>query len=180
MESEAASRHVVLSGCSGGGKSTLLGELARRGFRTVPEPGRRIVERELRGAGKALPWVDLEAFARAAIAVASADRESVRGVSGWVFFDRGLVDAAVALEVAAGIPAPQTLERTAPYHPVVFLAPPWPEIFATDEERRHDFTAAASEYERLCRAYRDLGYETFLLPKAAVEARADFVLDHLP
>ena len=36
-------RFIILSGCSGGGKSTLLAELARRGFATVEEPGRRIV-----------------------------------------------------------------------------------------------------------------------------------------
>ncbi len=28
-------QHVILSGCSGGGKSTLLNELAFRGFETV-------------------------------------------------------------------------------------------------------------------------------------------------
>ena len=40
-----SSRHVILSGCSGGGKSTLLADLAGRGFGTVSEPGRRIVGR---------------------------------------------------------------------------------------------------------------------------------------
>jgi len=30
-------RFVVLSGCSGGGKSTLLSELGRRGYRVVEE-----------------------------------------------------------------------------------------------------------------------------------------------
>ena len=39
-------RFIILSGCSGGGKSTLLAELARRGFATVEEPGRRIVIEE--------------------------------------------------------------------------------------------------------------------------------------
>ena len=34
----------VISGCSGGGKSTLLMELARRGHAVVDEPGRRIVQ----------------------------------------------------------------------------------------------------------------------------------------
>ncbi|MBQ2262738.1 MAG: AAA family ATPase, partial [Loktanella sp.] len=67
MTINCASRHVIISGCSGGGKSTLLLELKRRGFETVEEPGRRIVLEELRGDGKALPWVDLEAFARKAI-----------------------------------------------------------------------------------------------------------------
>ena len=40
-------RFVIISGCSGGGKSTLLAELARRGYRVVEEPGRRIVAEEL-------------------------------------------------------------------------------------------------------------------------------------
>ena len=35
MQNLIASRHVVISGCSGGGKSTLSAELSRRGFETV-------------------------------------------------------------------------------------------------------------------------------------------------
>jgi predicted ATPase len=31
-------RFVVISGCSGGGKFTLLAELGRRGYATVEEP----------------------------------------------------------------------------------------------------------------------------------------------
>jgi predicted ATPase len=33
-------RFVVISGCSSGGKSTLLTGLGRRGYATVKEPGR--------------------------------------------------------------------------------------------------------------------------------------------
>jgi predicted ATPase len=61
-----SNRFVVISGCSGGGKSTLLNELGRRGYATVGEPGRRIIKQELRGEGFALPWVDEIAFARRA------------------------------------------------------------------------------------------------------------------
>jgi predicted ATPase len=39
-------RFVILSGCSGGGKSTLLAEFGRRGHSIVEEPGRRIVKQE--------------------------------------------------------------------------------------------------------------------------------------
>ncbi|AHK02241.1 ATPase [Agrobacterium tumefaciens] len=69
---------IILSGCSGGGKSTLLAELAHRGFATVEEPGRRIVIEETRNNGTALPWIDLEAFARRAIAMAGP----AKGASG--------------------------------------------------------------------------------------------------
>jgi predicted ATPase len=83
---------VLISGCSGGGKSTLLTELGRRGYITVEEPGRRIVREEMLGNGLALPWVNGTAFARRAIALALADRATAIGHGGWVFFDRGLVD----------------------------------------------------------------------------------------
>ncbi len=98
-------RFVLISGCSGGGKSTLLAALAAEGHATVPEPGRRIVESERARGGRALPWIDPEAFARRAVALALADRRAARGHSGRVFFDRGLIDAAAALDHVAGTAA---------------------------------------------------------------------------
>jgi predicted ATPase len=179
MRNDAASRHVILSGCSGGGKSTLLAALGRRGFETVPEPGRRIVAEELRGAGNALPWVDPEAFARRAIDMASRVRKCVTDRQGWVFFDRGLVDAAVALEHTTGTAASETLDGHLRFHRQVFLTPPWPELYRTDGERRHDLDEAIAEYRRLVAAFDRLDYDAIILPKVDAEARAAFVLDRL-
>jgi predicted ATPase len=176
---ESMDRFVVISGCSGGGKSSLLEELARRGYATVEEPGRRIVREETARGGAALPWVDAAAFARRAIAMARADREAAARRAGWVFFDRGLVDAAAALEHITGEPALELYGRVHRYHTLVFLTPPWPEIYAADAERRHDLAAALAEYERLLAAYARLGYETVILPKVGVAARADFVRQRL-
>jgi predicted ATPase len=172
-------RFVVISGCSGGGKSTLLEELARRGHAIVEEPGRRIVRDETARGGTALPWVDPAAFARRAIEVALRDREAAARHDGWVFFDRGLIDAAAALEHATGEPALETYGRGHRHHAQVFMTPPWPEIYAHDAERRHDLTAALDEYERLRDAYPRLGYETVILPKLGVSERAEFILQRL-
>ncbi|MFC4172532.1 AAA family ATPase [Microvirga sp. GCM10011540] len=168
-------RFVVVSGCSGGGKSTLLAELARRGHAVVDEPGRRIVRQELQGGGTALPWVDGVAFARRAIAMALEDRASAAALNGWVFFDRGLVDAAAALWHLTGEPTLTALARSHRYHRTVFLAPPWPEIYVNDPERRHGFEAAEAEYRRILEAYPGLGYDVSVLPKVGVSKRADFV-----
>jgi predicted ATPase len=63
------------------------------------------VQEELAGGGAALPSVDAAAFAHRAIAMALADRAAARQFTGWVFFDRGLLDASAALEHVTGEPA---------------------------------------------------------------------------
>ena len=78
---------VVISWCSGGGKSTLLDALEDLGHHIVKEPGRRIVTEEMAISGSALPWDDPVAFARRVIRLSLADRECSRQRSGWVFFD---------------------------------------------------------------------------------------------
>jgi predicted ATPase len=174
-----ANRFVVISGCSGGGKSTLLLELGRRGHATVDEPGRRIVKEELKAEGSALPWIDATAFVRRAVAMALADRASATALEGWVFFDRGLIDAAAGLQHLTGEPVLAALCQTHRYHRRVFLTPPWPEIYVTDSERRHGLNAAVAEYQRLLDVYPSLNYEVTIIPKVSVHQRADFVLHAL-
>jgi predicted ATPase len=173
------SRFVVISGCSGGGKSTLLAELGRRGYRVAEEPGRRIVHEETERGGSALPWMDMAAFLRRAIAMSLDDRVSAGTGEGWVFFDRGLVDAASALQQLTGEAVLESIAQIHRYYRRVFLTPPWPEIYVTDPERRHVLDAAVEEYERLLKVYPALGYDVSILPKMPVADRADFVLKAL-
>lgn len=170
-------RFIVVSGCSGGGKSTLLAELGRRGFPVVEEPGRRIVVEETANGGTALPWIDMRGFLHRAIELAERDLAAARAASGWVFFDRGLVDARLALHHLTGEPVSASLARDASgFDRQVFLTPPWPEIYVQDRERRHGLADAEAEYRRLVDAYPKLGYDVSIIPKATVAERADFVL----
>ena len=169
-------RFVVISGCSGGGKSTLLAELGRRGHTVIEEPGRRIVIEEMNNGGSALPWVDMTAFAHRAIVLALADRNSAAASAGWIFFDRSLIDAVVALQLLTREPVFEEFGQTHRYHRRVFLAPPWPELYLIDRERHHNPAAAVAEYFRLLKAYPSLGYEVSVLPRVGVVERADFVL----
>ncbi|MBT9369462.1 AAA family ATPase [Rhizobium sp. CSW-27] len=172
-------RFVILSGCSGGGKSTLLAELSRLGHAIIEEPGRRIVAEEQASGGSALPWLDMPAFARWAIDMALSDRKRARHAEGWVFFDRSLIDAAAALAHASGEETVLDLCRQHPYHETVFLTPPWPELYAPDAERRHGLEAAIAEYQRLAALFPRLGYQTVLLPKVSVKERAAMILARL-
>lgn len=167
---------VVISGCSGGGKSALLAELARRGHATMPEPGRQIVKEQLHIGGHALPWRDVAAFVDLCLSRAMHFFNSARP-GAVTFFDRSIVDAVTGLR-REGLPVPGSMERALEgyrYGPVVFLAPPWPELFAGDAERRHPFGEAVAEYEALAESYPALGYEVVTIPKAGIAERADFL-----
>ena len=125
-----------------------------------------------------LPSLNPLDFARRAVATGIVDYGQAAAVSqgGWVFFDRGIIDAAAAIAHLTGERASATIEQSYRYHRRVFLTPPWPELYCTDEERRHDFEAAVGEYARLLEVYPSLGYEVYILPKAGVSERADYVL----
>ena len=172
-------KRIVISGCSGGGKSTLLNELARLGFDVVAEPGRRIVAEESISGGSAFPWDDPEAFARRAVEMSRLDLDRISNTGDWVFFDRGLIDAAAALAHATGNPISDYLDNQRAYHKNVFLAPPWPDIYIQDEERQHGLDQAMVEYSRLLNVYPSLDYTIVLLPKTSVERRAEFILQTL-
>ncbi|MGP0170595.1 AAA family ATPase [Pseudomonas sp. NCHU5208] len=176
---KSSQRQVVISGCSGAGKSTLLDALRRHGHATVEEPGRRVIAEQLRQGGDALPWADMERFLRKALQLAVHDLQAVAGLAGPVFFDRGLIDAAAALERLYGVPLASSLGDSAPYGSQVFLAPPWPAIYRTDAQRQHDLAEAEAEYAHLQATYTTLGYEITLLPQVSVEERVEFVLDTL-
>ncbi|MEM9754476.1 MAG: AAA family ATPase [Pseudomonadota bacterium] len=166
-------RRVLITGCSSGGKSTLVAELARRGQEIVREPGRRVVRAERRMGGTGLPWIDAERFGRLCLRIATADWEGVR--AGTAFFDRGVFDAAVNLgRMGFEAEATRYLNQF-PYDTTVILAPPWEALFAEDAERQNNFEDAVEEYVALAGALSQLGYTAHVLPEASVSDRADAV-----
>ena len=174
----ARERFFVISGCSGSGKSSLLSELARRGYRTFDEPGRQIVKEQQSIDGDALPWSNAERFIDQVIVRAMHQMITAARFQSIAFFDRGVVDAVTALErmqVPVAEPYKRALELYG-HNRKVFLSPPWPEIYSTDNERKHAFEDAARECAALEEAYPRHGYDLVVLPKIDIAARADFVL----
>ncbi|WP_066646578.1 MULTISPECIES: AAA family ATPase [Sphingomonas] len=166
----ARDRLFVISGCSGGGKSSIIAELARRGHHVAAEPGRRIIAQ-----GGPMPWEDLAGFLERAIELALVDRAEALTRPAPTFFDRGLIDAVLGLEALTGDSSRRALVLEHCYAPTVFMAPPWPQIYTTDSDRRHDLAAATAEYDRLVHGYPALGYAIVDLPKTSVAERADFI-----
>ena len=62
------------------------------------------------------------------------------------------------------------------YTPMVFVAPPWQEIYETDGERKQDFAEAECTYQTVVEVYRECGYQIVDLPRTTPCARAQFIL----
>lgn len=172
----------VITGASGGGKSTLISALAVAGYATVPEAGRQIVAEQMSINGTSLPWADQAAFLGLLFARSIATFDSAETLIGeTVFFDRSFVEA-IAYAAVIGQAAPQFMHKAAAerrFTNPVFVCPPWQEIFARDGERRHDFEFAIRDYEANVAAYSAAGYELMEIPRACVEERVAFITRQL-
>jgi predicted ATPase len=149
-----ATHKYLITGCSGGGKSSLVKALSNRGYSVAPEAGRLIVQEQF---------------------------DSADDLATPVFFDRGFIEplAHWRLRDAHAFSEVQSEIGDRRYNDPVFVAPPWPDIFGSDMECRHDFSEAVEEYQAICCTLNDLRYRQIEIPKLPVVDRAAFVLKSL-
>lgn len=171
----------VLTGGPGSGKTTLLAEMALRGFAVSQEAGRGIIRQQQAIGGDAVPWADRSRFAELMLSWELRSHGQALAAPGPWLFDRGVPDIVGYLRLS-GLPVPAPLMRavaTVRYHPTVFVAPHWPEIYVRDAERRQSPEEAEATCRMMIATYREFGYRTVVLPQAGVEARADFLAAHV-
>jgi predicted ATPase len=170
----------VMTGGPGSGKTTLIAALERAGFNAVHEAGRRIIKEQMATGGRALPWADRARFASAMLDHDIAAHETWRRHRRPVFFDRGIPDVLGYLDLV-GLSVSQSMREAAQvrrYNRTVFIAPPWPAIFAQDDERKQTPEEAERTYHAMTRVYAEYGYALLELPRASVAERVRFVLQH--
>ena len=171
----------VVTGGPGAGKTSLIAELARRGYHTIPESGRAIIREERQSGGSALPWADRMAYAERMLERDLQAHGAALALSGPVIFDRGLPDILGYLTLC-GLPVPPHVTAAAKathYNRRVFLAPYWDAIFAQDSERKQGRAEAEATCAVMRETYAGLGYALVELPRSDIATRAKVVVEHL-
>lgn len=171
----------VVTGGPGSGKSSLIDAMTRRGFRTMPEAGRAIIQDQVRIGGPALPWADRAVFAELMLGWELRSYHEALASDAPVLMDRGIPDV-VGYLTLCGLPVPAHIEAAAkiyPYNKRVFLAPYWDAIFAHDAERKQDRKEAEATGRIMAETYTRLGYQIVELPLVGIEQRADFMANSL-
>lgn len=175
----SADRLIVVTGGPGSGKTALIDHFAAHGYRTTPEAGRAIIRAQQMIGGTALPWADREMFAELMLSWEIRSHQAALTANGPVIFDRGVPDT-IGYLTLCGLAVPDHVRRAAAlyrYADPVFSAPPWPDIFRQDAERRQDMAEAERTYAAMIEAYETAGYRLVELPRAPVAERAEFILE---
>jgi len=173
-------RFFLLTGAFGTGKSALLQHLQSRGVRGIVEPARPILAEQRSIQGNGVPEKDPRLFVELMLSrMLCAYRES-EAIPGPVVFDRGMPDilgyaGLFGFEFPPGVNA----ARLYRYNPQVFVAPPWEDIYCTDDERKLPYSHSGKLDRELRAIYGRFGYALIDLPCVSVAERADFVLARL-
>ena len=174
-----SNRRVIVTGGPGAGKTTLLTALAGRGYACVHDSARAIIQDRLRRGLSARP--DPAEFATAILRMDIERYRQVPAGADLVFFDRAIPDALCMLN-DLGLLSLADAGRSVldfPYIRQVFVAPPWEEIYTTDNERDQRFSESVRVHRCASDWYGALGFELIELPCVSVEQRCDFVLQRL-
>ena len=167
----------VITGTLSSGKSTLIGQLANRGFQIVPEAARLYIEGEL-AKGRTMDEIrrDPAALQRGVNAMTLRVEQGLRA-DDVLFLDRALPDA-LAFCRANGLNPNEILADCFHHrYASVFLLDRLP--IKQDGVRFHDDLTADLIDEWHARDYSALGYDVVRVPVLAPEERLAFVLERL-
>lgn len=172
------SNFYILTGGPGSGKTSVLSALAHRGYCIIPEVGRDIIQKQQKLGGSATHTGNQKAFRDLMLEQSIVDYCKMCSTEKPIFFDRGIPDLYGYSKTFCGEISTEVNDAVVRfrYNKVVFIFPPWLEIYKNDVERQQDFQEALKTYHALKEAYPFCGYELIEMPKGTIDERTDFIL----
>lgn len=179
-------KKVVITGAPGTGKTVVIKELESRGYHCYHE-----IIRDMTAAAKinknlskevSNPLVfvaDPLAFNKALLKGRESDFDQSLNIKDSIcFFDRGIPDVLAYMDYFKQ-PYPTYFKTTCKEsrYDLVFVLPPWKEIFKSDNERLESFKEAQEIHQQLLTTYKRFGYSPIELPKNSITERVSFVLE---
>lgn len=170
--------HVITGGPSVG-KTKLLGELAKLGYRVVPEVARTVIDEGL-SSGLTVDKVraDEKKF-QEKVALRKQEIETALDPSEFIFFDRGMQDTIAYMNYYnfSIKPSINNLMKASHYKKVFLLEPL--STYKPDYARTEDKRFIKAIHDLLAKAYTSTGMKPVLLPDIGLDARLEVVLKEI-
>ncbi len=168
----------VITGGPGFGKSTLINYLEQLGYSVGHEVAREIIREQRSKGGNVLPDKDICSFQQEVLKRRLAFYNSVEKDE-VVFSDRAIPDQ-IAFARYRGFDTPDILIDNAwkvRYNEMVFITPPWQEIYKNDMVRSESFEKACELHQIIFNVYREFDYLPVEIPCLGIKQRVDFILN---
>jgi len=172
---------IVIIGSPGTGKTTIIQELSNQGYYCVPEISREVTKMARKNGIEQLFLKDPMLFSKLLFEgrinqynIASNQKTD------FVFFDRGIPDVPAYMNYM-GIKYPDIYinESKRNLYDIVFIMPPWKDIYINDEERYESFEQSLAIHNHLNNTYISVGYKPIEVPFGDVKQRVDFILNKI-
>ena len=176
-----SAKKVVITGGPGTGKTSVIKSLEKQGFICLPEISRQVTLDARKNGIEQLFLTEPLLFSEKLLEGRVLQfHQATSHTSNLVFLDRGLPDVLAYMNYI-GDSYPKSFVETCKKHvyDVVFILPPWEEIYTSDTERYENFEQAIRIHEHLHNTYEQFGYDLTHVPKGSVKQRVDFILNTL-
>ena len=168
------SNRYIITGGSGSGKSSIINELQARGYSCYHEISRKLIREQQINGGNLLPWLNMEGFA---VECFNRMKEQLNGQPEEpVFYDRGIPDIIAYLKSKNIAVHFDYAGYASCYNSIVFICPPWQDIFVNDQQRPESFNESQHIHHLLQEVYRNLNFKVIDVPRLSVSERVNFIL----
>lgn len=181
-------KKIVITGAPGTGKTVLVKGLEMNGYHCFHEIIRTMTaQAKIKGSNKAmvsnpLAFVD-DPFKFNQLLLEERlthFKQADNLDTSTVFFDRGMPDVLAYMDYFKQ-PYKEDFSRLCDQncYDMVFIMPPWEEIYISDNERLETFAEAQQLHKNMMNTYKKFGYAPISVPKVSIDARISFILRQL-
>ncbi|MBA3985170.1 MAG: ATP-binding protein [Flavobacteriales bacterium] len=174
-------KRIVITGGPGTGKSSIIHKLESYGYTCLQEISREITLKARKDGIEQLFLEKPLLFSEQLLKARVIQYLEVQEVGNqFIFYDRGVHDVVAYLDYFQ-TEYPGEFKDTCGNHKydLVFILPPWEEIYEQDNERYEDFQEAKKIHNYLERTYKEYQYAPVEVPRFSVEARAEYILEKI-
>lgn len=174
-------KKIVITGGPGTGKSSIIRNLESQGHECLHEISRQVtLEAQKQGIDQLFldkPLLFSEKLLQGRIV---QHKEADMLPASTVFLDRGIPDVIAYMEYFR-TSYPEEFINACHHHlyDQVFILPPWPEIYISDNERYESFNESRRISTYLLKTYESYGYKPIEVPKAPIKERTAFILENI-
>ena len=172
-------KKIVITGGPGTGKSSLINELMNQKFFCMNEISRKVTLDARKNGIEQLFLKDPLLFSQLLLEgreqqFLNADKEN----ADIVFFDRGIPDVHGYMNYI-GVDYPDIYkEKSLKYrYTIIFMTPPWQEIYQSDNERYESYEQSLAIHNHLKKTYLELEYSILDVPFVSINERVQFILN---